>query len=97
MFVPGSLAYTNVTDSLANQNYLMVPTVAPSLASSLSGTNLSLGWTGISGVTYQAQYSTNLVDWLPYGDVIPGTNGPMQLDLPLGAAPSVFFRLNTAH
>lgn len=97
MFVPGSLAYTNVTGSLTNQNYRMVPTVAPSLVGSLNATNLSLSWAGLAGVTYQAQYSTNLVDWLPYGDAIIGTNGPMHLNLPLGADPTVFFRLSAVH
>jgi hypothetical protein len=97
MFVPGALAYTNTTSSLAGQNYLMVTTVAPNLASSLSGTNLSLAWAGIPGVTYQTMWSTNLVDWQPLGDPLAGTNGPMQITLPLGADPSAFFRVSATH
>jgi hypothetical protein len=97
MFVPGSLAYTNVTDSLTNQNYLMVPTIAPQLASSLSGTNFSLNWLGIPGVTYQPMWSTNLVDWQPFGGTLPGTNGPMQIILPLGSDPAAFFRLSATN
>ncbi len=96
MFVPGALAYTNVTASLTNQNYLMVPTVAPSLASSLSGTNFSLNWAGISGVTYQLLWSTNLVDWQTLGGALAGTNGPMQIVLPLGSDPAAFFRVSAA-
>jgi hypothetical protein len=97
MFVPGSITYTNLPGSLTNQNYLMVPTVAPQLANSLSGTSLSLSWTGIPGVTYQALWSTNLVDWQPLGDPLPGTNGLMQLSLPLGADPAAFYRLSATH
>jgi len=96
MFVPGSLAYTNVTDALTNQNFVIVPTIAPNLSSSLSGTNLSLGWSGLAGVTYQAWWSTNLVDWLPCGDAIPGTNGPQQIVLPVDASPSMFYRVGAS-
>jgi hypothetical protein len=94
MFVPASLAYTNVTGSLTNQNYLMVPTIAPQLAGSLSGTIISLNWPGTPGVTYQLMWSTNLVDWQTFGGTLPGTNGPMQIILPLGTDPAAFFRLS---
>ena len=94
MFVPAALAYTNVTGSLTNQNYLMVPTIAPNLASGLSGTNLSVSWAGIPGVTYQLLWSTNLVDWQPLGGTLAGTNGPMQIVLPLGSDPAAFFRVS---
>jgi hypothetical protein len=75
----------------------MVPTVAPSLASGVSGTNLSISWTGIPGVTYQTWWSTNLADWSPLGAPLAGTNGPMQILLPLGADPADFFRLGATH
>jgi hypothetical protein len=97
MFVPSSLAYTNVADSVVNQNYLMVPGVAPSLTSSLSGTNLVLNWAGIPGVTYQPEWSTNLVDWQSLGSAMPGTNGPMQIILPLSTDPAAFFRLSATY
>ena len=96
MFVPGSLSYTNVTSPLTNQNYLIVLTVAPNLASSLSGTNLSLAWFGLPGVAYQAWWSTNLVDWQPFGGVLPGTNGPMQILLPV-SGPAGFFRVSASY
>lgn len=94
MFVPASLAYTNAANSLTSQDCLMVPTIAPNLTSSMGGTNLSLTWPGFSGVNYRIQYSANLVDWLPDGDVIPGTNGPMQFILPLERDPEEYFRLS---
>lgn len=97
MFVPGILTYTNLAASLTNQNFLIVPTVAPNLSSSLNGTNLSLTWGGIPGVTYQAWSSTNLVDWLPYGNAFSGTNGTQQIILPVDASPSVFYRLGATH
>lgn len=95
IFAPKSLSYTNVTDSLTNQNFVLVLNIAkPILSSSMSGTNLTLSWTGMTGVNYQTQYSTNLVNWLPYGEIVPGTNGPMQLSLPLGTDPEEFYRLS---
>ena len=97
MFVPGTLSYTSLPGSVTNQNYLMVPTVAPTLVSGVSGTNLSMSWTGIPGVTYQTWWSTNLVDWSPLGDPLAGTNGQMQILLPLGTDPADFFRLGATN
>ncbi len=97
VFVPGAQTYANVTGSLTNQNYLMVTTIAPSLAGGLSGTNLLLNWTGLAGVTYRIEWSTNLVDWQPLGNAVPGTNGPMQIDLPMDTDPVAFFRLGATN
>jgi hypothetical protein len=98
MFVPRLLSFAGVGTSLTNQNFLMVNTIAPNLTTSLSGTNLSLTWLGISGVTYQPQSSTNLVDWTTYGGPLPGTNGAMQFLLPVDVnLPATFFRLGAAN
>ena len=98
LFVPGALSFTNVSGSLTNQNFLIVPSITPTLATSLSGTNLSLGWGGIPGVTYQLWSSPDLVNWTAYGGVILGTNGPMQLTLPVDpGTPTLFFRVSAAH
>jgi len=97
VFIPGTMNYTNLAASVSSQNYLMVPTIAPSLASSLAGTNLSLAWTGLAGITYQAWSSTDLMNWVPYGNAIPGANGPMQILLPVDASPAVFFRISAAN
>jgi hypothetical protein len=59
-------------------------------------TNLNLLWTGVSGVTYQVQSSTNLIDWQSYGGLVEGSNGTMNVDLPLGTEPQLFFRLAPA-
>jgi len=93
MFAPGSITYTNVTAPLTNQNYLMVTTLAPGLTPGVSGTNFLVNWAGLPGVTYQLLWSTNLVDWQPLGSPLPGTNGPMQLVVPIGSNPAGFFRL----
>ena len=93
MFVPGVRIYTNVAESVTNENYLMVETIAPELTSVAAGTNLWLNWSGIPGVSYQVWSSTNLADWYPWGDAILGTNGPMDMPLPSPDQPMQFFRL----
>jgi len=64
----------------------------PPLKAQVRGSTLNLAWQGISGATHQLLWSSNLVDWLPYGPPIVGTNGPMSLTLPLGEGPRKFFR-----
>jgi hypothetical protein len=93
VFVLPSMSYTNITSSLTNQNYLMVSTIAPGLTTSLSAGNFSLNWNGIMGVTYQVLCSTNLVTWQPLGSPLTGTNGPMQVVLPMGSSAEEFFQL----
>jgi len=97
VFVPASISYTNIVASITNQNYLMVQTVAPSLATGLNGGNLSLNWAGIPGVTYQLLWSTNLMNWQPMGNPVLGTNGPMQILTPLGSNSAAFFQLNASY
>jgi hypothetical protein len=97
MFVPSSLNYTNVTSNLTNQNYLMVLTVAPNLTSSVNGTNFTLGWNGISGVTYQVLWSPDLVNWQPLGSPLPGTNGLMQMSVPSNTNAAAFFEIQAMH
>jgi hypothetical protein len=96
-FVPGQLSYTNVSASLPGQDYLMVATIAPTLDSTVSGAGLTLNWSGLPGVTYQPESSTNLVEWLPYGPPLPGANGPMQLLVPTSGDPLKFVRLRATN
>jgi hypothetical protein len=95
MFVPISRGYTNVSASIGNQDYLIVNTVAPVVASQLQGTNLSLNWQGIPGVAYQPFWSTNLVNWFPYGSLLSGSNGVMRLWVPVDDDPMKFFRIRS--
>jgi hypothetical protein len=93
VFVPASMNYTNVTGSLTNQNYSVYQTISPALTTTLGAGNCSLNWNGISGVTYQVLWSTNLVTWQPLGSPVAGTNGPMQIVLPSGSNAAEFFQL----
>jgi hypothetical protein len=97
MFVPSSRTYVNVTTSISNQNYLAVSTVAPALTTQVQTDMNILSWYGIRGVTYQTLYSTNLVDWLPYDVPLSGTNGPLQVLVPMGTDPSMFFRVGARY
>jgi hypothetical protein len=67
--------------------------LAPALQLSGDGTIFLLTWPAFSGATYQVFASTNLMDWLPLGPPIIGTNGLMQLVLPMEDEPQKFFRL----
>ncbi|HXP62695.1 MAG TPA: hypothetical protein VN829_19505 [Dongiaceae bacterium] len=95
VFLPASRSYTNVTASLANQDFRMVTPPAPALAVKDRGSNLELAWQGMTGASHQLLWSTNLVDWLPCGPALPGANGPMRVAVPLGPEPEKFFRIST--
>jgi hypothetical protein len=98
MFVPALLAYTNVTANFTNQNFLLVATTVPTLNPGLSGTNLLLNWSGIPGIAYQVVWSTDLVNWQPLGSPVNGTNGPMQIALPVdNTQTNAFFRLQAIY
>jgi hypothetical protein len=96
VFVPSSRTYYGVTGTVSNENYLAVSTIAPALTTQFQTNTCTLNWYGISGVTYQPLYSTNLVDWLPYYGALAGTNGPMQLLAPMGTSPIMFFRVGAS-
>jgi hypothetical protein len=92
-FVPSSMSYTNVSASVSNQNYVAVSTFAPLLSAGANSNNFVLSWQAIPGVTYQVYSSTNLIDWLPYGSSFTGSNGSVQLPMPIGNSPQQFFRV----
>jgi hypothetical protein len=96
-FVPGMLAYTNVTASISNQNYLAVSTIAPTPSVQFGPSNITMTWFGIPGVTYQPCCSTNLVDWFPYGDALMGTNGSLQVVVPTASDPMRFYRVRASN
>jgi hypothetical protein len=95
VFVPMSISYTNATNSFTAQNYIGVPTLAATLASSADPTNFYLGWRAIPGVTYQVLTSTDLVNWTAFGPPIPPTNGPIQIPVPLGLKPQQYFQVTS--
>ena len=91
--VPGSRSYGNLTESISNQNYLVVSEIAPTVTGGLSNTNLLVNWLGIPGVTYQLYYSTNLTDWFPYGSPMIGSNAVVEIPLPVEGEPEKFFKV----
>jgi hypothetical protein len=97
VLVPSSRTYVNLTSAMTNENYLAVSTVMPALTNWVETNTYVLGWYGIPGVNYQALYSTNLVEWLPYGGTLPGTNGPLQLLVPMDTNPLGFFRVGASY
>ncbi len=97
VFVPSARTYNGVPTPINNENYLAVGTVVPTLTSQVQTNGLVLGWYGISGVTYQPFSSTNLVDWLPYDGPLSGTNGPLQLVVPMITDPIMFFRMGASY
>jgi hypothetical protein len=97
IFVPPSLSYSNITASVSNQNYLAVPSIAPILTATGNATNFVLGWRALPGLSYQIYCSTNLINWIPYGNAITGSNGPVQLVVPLGGAPMQFYSVQSSN
>jgi hypothetical protein len=110
LFWSGTLSPgTNGTIVPSSQNYAALSTNAPGqdfvvtlpsdflLSSQSDGTNMNVGWYGISGASYQVLCSTDLVTWLPYGDPIPGTNRPAAISTPVTNAPQMYFRLNVSY
>ena len=100
-FVPGTLTLANVTASLTNQNFIMYPNLSPTLASSFDGTNVTLAWQSINGVSYSIYDSADLVNWTAYtgaGYFFAGPNNLMQFIAPMDfTAPQLFYRLNVSH
>ena len=95
MFVPGARTYEGVSGDAADQDYLMVASIAASLSLGRNGPTPCLNWHALPGVTYQLYYTTNLnqPDWTAFGVPMVGTNGPMQCPLPIGTEPEMYFRL----
>jgi hypothetical protein len=97
-FTPPSRGYVNVTQSISNQNFTLTFITPPVFAAAPHPQGVAVHWQGFAGVSYQLQYSTNLLDWAPYGLPALGTNGLIQLTIPVtGDAPRRFFRLTTGN
>jgi hypothetical protein len=97
VFVPRSQSYGNVAAPIDLQNYLAVTSIAPAPSVQYQPGGMVMTWQGIPGVTYQSLCSTNLVDWLPCGTPVVGTNGPAQVSLPYDSSPQMFFRLGASN
>jgi hypothetical protein len=98
IFIPPSHTYTNVSNDLTNQNFMMATSTALAFSSQRLGTNLRLNWYGINGVSYQVLYSSNLVNWVPYNLPVTGTNGPAGVAIPIDVTRRAeFFRFSAGY
>jgi hypothetical protein len=97
VFVPSFRAYTNIATSISNQYYIAFTTVAPTVTSQLQPPNFSVSWFGLSGVSYQVYYSTDLLNWVLWNGVIAGTNGPAHVVVPAGNQKVGFFRVGAVY
>jgi hypothetical protein len=93
VFTPPSTTYPNLVQSCINQDYLAAMTLTPATGSG-SGQVSALSWQGIEGIQYQLMVSSNLVDWIPCGPPVMGTNGPVTIPNPPNASPSQFYRVH---
>jgi len=50
------------------------------------------GVIGVKDVSYRMMCSTNLVDWVPYGDQVTGSNALIEVLAPIYTDPMKFFR-----
>ena len=92
--VPATRGFTNLTADLAAQDFALGGSIAPPLAITTAGTSGSVTWTGVVGITYQTETSTNLLDWTDYGGPLPGPNGPLSFSFQTAPDPRRFFRVH---
>ena len=91
--LPNQRNYSRLISDLPDQDFLAVSQTDLTLNSSqFDGTNVTFNWYGIGGLSYQSYYSPDLVEWLPYGQPIPGSNAPVSISFPATNAPQLFFR-----
>ena len=64
-----------------------------------SGNAFEFKLKAFTGQRFVIETSTNLVDWLPlpYYELLPGTNGQMSLQVPIGSEPRKFFRFSATY
>jgi hypothetical protein len=81
-----------------NGSFSVFPPPVP-LTSSVgpNGASLNLQWTGLGGMSYQVEFSRDLIHWQPYGAPLISSRGPNFLVLPIGIDSGTFFRLVLAN
>jgi len=96
--IPSSQSYSALSTNAPDQNFVLASPSAFLLScGQCDGANMSVGWYGINGASYQVLCSTDLVNWVPYGGPMPGTNGPAAISMPVTNAPQMFFQLNVTY
>jgi hypothetical protein len=97
MFVPPSMSYTNATNTITGQNYTGVTNLTPAVSATASAGNFVLGWWAVPGLNYQVYCSSNLTTWLPCGPLYAGSNGPVQMSMPMSGSPMQFFSVQPSY
>jgi hypothetical protein len=97
VFLPASRSYTSLSGNATNQNFVPITPAALTLGLSSPGSPTNLTLYGIRGATYQVYYSTNLVNWLPYGSPYVGSNAWMSLPAPYDGTPARFYRFSVSY
>jgi hypothetical protein len=80
--IPVFRSFTSLTADLMALDFLMTGTLAPVLVMTAEGTLRRVTWNGVVGIAYQAETSTNLVNWSNYGGALPGTGDPLSFTFP---------------
>jgi hypothetical protein len=93
-FNPGQAGTIFLLDAIPPQTDLVF---SPQISATLDGpggerNGLRLRWAAADGASYQVFYSTNLIDWTPYGDPVAGSAGEATLSAPCDGE-SKFFRV----
>jgi hypothetical protein len=88
--VPMSAPYTGTFT-------ISYPSISLAASQATNSSSLNLQWTGLGGVTYQVEFSTDLVHWQPYGAPIVSGNGVNTITLPIGTDPGTFYQLVLAN
>jgi hypothetical protein len=97
MFLPSSRTLTAIAAPASGQDFVGVTSVNPAVTLEVQSPYTVLHWHGLSGVIYQAQYSIDLVNWLPYGGTLIGANAPLAVSIPFDGNPSEFFRVQATY
>ncbi len=92
-FIPGAYYPGTVQGEIWDYNFQAQSSELLGMDCAPQETGLAVSWYGVAGAAYQALWSSNLVDWVPYGLPVMGTNGPARLLLPFQPGPVGFYRL----
>jgi hypothetical protein len=85
---PGTIFIsTNSSAIIVTPTVVLIPNVEP------NGSSLNLQWTGIGGVSYQPEFSHDLIHWQPYGPPILSSSASNSLVVPIGLDSATFVRL----
>ena len=90
---PAGRSYTNLTAQMTGENYTMTAGFIPTVTSQPFAGALRVAWPSLLGLRYQVKCSDDLVTWNDCGPLLPGTGGPIVLNLTTTNAPRQFFRL----